>query len=88
MSRLLIVSSRSRSKLAISASVLKNVIRLEYDYETSTLSDLVKTFFILTSLSIGDVSKSFENFNVTRYDKIQYDVRTKSHQHFDTKISF
>jgi hypothetical protein len=39
--RLLIVSSRSRSKLAIAASVLDSVIRLEYDYETSTLSDLV-----------------------------------------------
>jgi hypothetical protein len=39
--RLLIVSSRSRNKIAISGSVLSNVIKLEYDYETSTLSDLV-----------------------------------------------
>jgi hypothetical protein len=39
--RLLIVSSRSRNKIAISGSVLNNVIKLEYDYETSTLSDLV-----------------------------------------------
>jgi hypothetical protein len=27
---------------AIAASILSDVIRLEYDYETSTLSDLVK----------------------------------------------
>ena len=39
--RLLIVSSRSRNKIPISASLLSNVIKLEYDYETSTLNDLV-----------------------------------------------
>ena len=41
INRLLIVSSRSRNKVAISGSILSNVIKLEYDYETSTLSDLV-----------------------------------------------
>ena len=40
--RLLIVSSRSRNKIPISASLLSNVIKLEYDYETSTLNDLVR----------------------------------------------
>ena len=43
--RLLIVSSRSRNKIPISASQLSNVIKLEYDYETSTLNDLVRYEF-------------------------------------------
>lgn len=47
MYRLLIVSSRSRSKLAISAALQKNVFKLEYDYETFTLTDLVRYFAFL-----------------------------------------
>ena len=39
--RLLIVSSRSRNKVAITASLLTSTIRLEYDYETANLADLV-----------------------------------------------
>ena len=38
--RLIIVSSRARNKLAIYASVLPNVIVMEYTYETNTLQDI------------------------------------------------
>ena len=38
--RLIVVSSRARNKLAIYASVLSNVIVMEYSYETHTLQDI------------------------------------------------
>lgn len=45
VNRLLIVSSRTRNKLAIKGSILPNVIKVEYEYETSTVGDLVSTIF-------------------------------------------
>ena len=39
--RLLLVSSRARNKLAVYASVLPEVIAMEYSYETFTLDDIL-----------------------------------------------
>ena len=38
--RLIVVSSRARNKMAIYASVLPNVIAMEYSYETNTIQDI------------------------------------------------
>ena len=39
--RLVLVSSRARNKLAVYASVLPNVIAMEFSYETFTLDDIL-----------------------------------------------
>ena len=47
--RIIVVSSRARNKLAIYASVLPNVIVMEYSYETHTLhniAELIKSVLI------------------------------------------
>ena len=40
--RLLVVSSRARNKVAIFNSVLPNLVLVDYNYETTTLDELVQ----------------------------------------------
>ena len=75
--RLLIVSSRSRNKIAISGSVLSNVIKLEYDYETSTLSDLVTSGLIQAKQSVGQIKALHIGSNIIRDAK--FFIKLNSH---------
>lgn len=47
--RLLVVSSRARNKVAIFNSVLPNLVLIDYNYETTTLDELLQK--ILKSLN-------------------------------------
>ena len=53
--RLVLVSSRARNKLAVYASVLPNVIAMEYSYETFGLDDILDQ--VAMKLKVTKVAK-------------------------------
>ena len=52
--RLLVVSSRARNKVAIFNSVLPNLVLVDYNYETTTLEELLEKMV----KSLGRVKES------------------------------
>ena len=49
--RLVLVSSRARNKLAVYASVLPNVIAMEFSYESFSLEDILQQVEIKLKVS-------------------------------------
>ena len=59
--RLLVVSSRARNKVAIFNSVLPNLVLVDYNYEMTTLDELLSVWFSKKYLC-GKISSASNDF--------------------------
>ena len=67
--RLLVVSSRARNKVAIFNSVLPNLVLVDYNYEMTTLDELLSVWFSKKYLCSKGFSFLYQCFAQLRFWK-------------------